>query len=64
LSAEELRAAMAGLGLNRRETAAALEVDEATVGRWLAGTRAIPGPVRVALRCMAALQSRGRNRKQ
>ena len=59
LSADDLRAAMAGLGLNRRETAAALEVDEATVGRWLAGTRAIPGPARVALRCMALLRSRG-----
>ena len=54
---------MAALGMNRRETAAALVVDEATVGRWLAGTRAIPGPVRVALRCMTALRARG-NRKQ
>lgn len=55
---------MAALGLNRRDTAKALEVNEATVGRWLAGTREIPGPVRVALRCMALLQGSRGDRKQ
>lgn len=33
--------------------AALLEVDDRTVRRWLAGEVAVPGPVAVALRCLA-----------
>jgi DNA-binding transcriptional regulator YiaG len=53
LSADEFRAALAALGLSQVAAASALEVDERTVRRWTAGERAIPGPVRVALRLMA-----------
>jgi DNA-binding transcriptional regulator YiaG len=63
MSADEFRDAIAALGLSQVEAATALEVDARTVRRWALGERAIPGPVRVALRCMAALRSRG-NRKQ
>ena len=55
---EQFREAIAGLGLNQTEAAKALEVDARTVRRWAAGEREIPGPVRVALRCMAQLRPR------
>ena len=53
MTAEEFRAALASLGLSQVAAAAALEVDARTVRRWALGERAIPGPVRVALRLMA-----------
>lgn len=65
MTTEEFRAALAALGLSQVEAAEALEVDARTVRRWALGERAIPGPVRVALRCMTELRARGRgNRKQ
>jgi DNA-binding transcriptional regulator YiaG len=56
VSADEFRAAIAALGMSQRQAAAALEVDERTARKWALGERAIPGPVRVALRCMAAIR--------
>lgn len=56
MSADEFREAIAALGFSQRQAAAALEVDERTVRKWALGERAIPGPVRVALRCMARLR--------
>lgn len=64
LSADEFRAALAALGLSQVAAASALEVDERTVRRWIAGERAIPGPARVALRLMAAPPGRRSDRKQ
>jgi hypothetical protein len=34
-------------------------VDERTVRKWALGERAVPGPARVALRCIARLHSLG-----
>jgi hypothetical protein len=56
---DELRAALDRLGLSQRGGAKALEVDERTMRRWIAGAAAIPGPVQVALRCMAQLRRPG-----
>lgn len=56
MSADEFRKVIADLGMTQVEAAAALEVDARTVRRWALGERAIPGPVRVALRLMAQLQ--------
>jgi DNA-binding transcriptional regulator YiaG len=56
VSADEFRAAIAALGLTQRQAAAALEVDERTARKWALGERAVPGPVRVALRCMTRLR--------
>jgi DNA-binding transcriptional regulator YiaG len=56
VSPEQFREAIAALGMNQREAAMALEVDERTVRKWALGERAIPGPARVALRFMAALR--------
>jgi DNA-binding transcriptional regulator YiaG len=64
VSADEFRAAIAALGMSQVEAAAALKVDARTVRRWIAGDRKIPGPVGVALRCMAKLASRRSNGKQ
>jgi DNA-binding transcriptional regulator YiaG len=52
LSPAEFRAARAALGLTQSELAAALESKPRSVQHWEAGDRAIPGPVRVALRLM------------
>jgi DNA-binding transcriptional regulator YiaG len=59
--AADFKAAIAALGLSQRAAALALEVDERTVRKWALGERAIPGPVRVALRCMARLRQLGFN---
>jgi DNA-binding transcriptional regulator YiaG len=59
VSADEFRAAIAALGMSQRQAAAALEVDERTARRWALGERPIPGPARVALRCMTHLRGRG-----
>lgn len=59
LSADEFREALDALGLSQLAAAKALEVDARTVRRWALGEREIPGPVRVALRCMKRLQSLG-----
>jgi DNA-binding transcriptional regulator YiaG len=61
--AADFKAAIAALGMSQRAAATALEVDERTVRKWALGERAVPGPARVALRCMAALHQPG-NRKQ
>ena len=45
--AELAQRAEAASGLGRRGFAALLKVDESTVGRWKAGTRALEGPERV-----------------
>lgn len=57
MSPDEFRAEIAALGMNQREAAAALEVDERTVRKWCLGERAVPGPARIALRCMARLRA-------
>ena len=62
MSADEFAAAIAALGLSQVAAADALEVDARTVRRWIAGDRAIPGPVRVALRCMAIMARPPRSR--
>jgi DNA-binding transcriptional regulator YiaG len=54
MTAEEFRAALDGLGLSQIAAAEALDVDPRSVRRWATGERSIPGPVRVALRLMAA----------
>ena len=65
MAPDEFRAAIAALGLSQVAAAEALEVDARTVRRWALGEREIPGPVRVALRCMAELAARSRgNRKK
>lgn len=56
-SAEDFRKAIADLGLTQVEAAEVLEVDTRTVRRWALGERAVPGPVRVALRFMAQLRA-------
>ncbi len=56
MSPEQFRDAIAALGMSQRAAATALEVDERTVRKWALGERAIPGPAKVALRCMAALR--------
>jgi transcriptional regulator with XRE-family HTH domain len=45
MSGEQLRAALAALGLSQLEAARRLGVDGRTVRRWVAGDRRIPGPV-------------------
>ena len=53
-------AACAALGLRTTaEKAAAFEVTMRAVRFWEAGTVKVPGPVRVALRCMALLRASG-----
>ena len=53
----EFKGARADAGLPTQQAAAiALESDLRTVRRWENGERAVPGPVRVALRCMARLR--------
>lgn len=47
-----LARAIAASGLSARSFAALLEVDERTVRRWLAGDRAIPGPVLMIARAI------------
>ena len=59
VSADEFREAIAALGMTQRDAAKALEVDERTVRKWALGERAVPGPARVALRCIARLRLLG-----
>lgn len=59
MSADEFRDAIAALGMTQRDAAKALEVDERTVRKWALGERAVPGPARVALRCIARLRVPG-----
>jgi DNA-binding transcriptional regulator YiaG len=57
MTPEQFKAARLAAGLATQKAAAdALESDLRTVRRWENGERAIPGPVRVALRCMAQLR--------
>ncbi len=55
----EFKAAIAALGWSQEEAARQLGVDGRTVRRWIAGDRAIPKIVRIALGCMARLHERG-----
>lgn len=48
----ELKDARKRLGLTQQAIADALEVTLRTVQMWEGGTRAVPGPARVALRLM------------
>lgn len=59
MSADEFAAAIAALGWSQVEAARQLEVEARTVRYWIAGARSIPGPVRVALRCMSRLRAMG-----
>ena len=54
MTPSELRSTREAMGLTQTELAEALETALRTVQHWEAGDRAIPGPVRVALRLMRA----------
>lgn len=57
MTPEQFKAARLAAGLDtQKAAAAALESDLRTVRRWENGERAVPGPVRVALRCIARLR--------
>jgi DNA-binding transcriptional regulator YiaG len=45
MSAADLRAALARLGLSQSEAARRFGVNARTVRRWIVGDRPIPGPV-------------------
>jgi DNA-binding transcriptional regulator YiaG len=49
-----IHAAMESTGLSARALARALEVDERTVRRWIAGDREMPGPARQLCRVLVA----------
>jgi DNA-binding transcriptional regulator YiaG len=60
MTPDEFRTARDAAGLPTQEAVAtALEVDRRTVGRWERGEVAVPGTVKVALRCMARLRELG-----
>ena len=60
MSPDEFKAARLAAGLHTQQAAAtALESDLRTISRWEHGERAVPGPVRVALRCLAKLRELG-----
>lgn len=52
MDAADFRTARERLGMTQQEIANALEVTLRAVQFWEAGARAIPGPVKVALRLM------------
>lgn len=57
MTPDEFKAARIEAGLFTLKAAAiALESDLRTIRRWENGERAVPGPVRVALRCLANLR--------
>lgn len=57
MTPEEFKAARLAAGLpTLTAAAAALESDLRTIRRWEHGERTIPGPARVALRCLAKLR--------
>lgn len=57
MTPDAFKAARLAAGLTTQQAAAdALESDLRTVRRWENGERSIPGPVRVALRCIARLR--------
>lgn len=57
MTPDEFKAVRAAAGLTTQEAVAeTLEVDRRTVGRWERGEVAVPGAVKVALRCMARLR--------
>lgn len=60
MSPAEFRAAREHLGLSTAEMARLLEVTVRAVQMWEHGDRAVPGPVRVALRFMLPPRSQGR----
>jgi DNA-binding transcriptional regulator YiaG len=54
VSPADLRAALAGLGLSQVGFARIARVDPRTVRKWVAGDRAIPGPVVVLIELLQA----------
>ncbi len=52
MTADQFRAALAGLGLSQAGFARLAMVDARTVRRWCDGTRAVPGPVVALLRIL------------
>ena len=60
MSPPDFRAARLAAGLQTQRAAAdALETTLRSVQRWEAGAVDVPGPVRVALRCIARLRGFG-----
>ena len=57
MTPKQFLAALRRLKLSQRQAATVLEGEESSIYRWSHGKRAIPGPVRVALRTMVALES-------
>lgn len=55
MSPADFAAAIAALGWSQAEAARQLGVTGRAVRMWIAGDRTIPGPVKVALRCISAL---------
>jgi DNA-binding transcriptional regulator YiaG len=53
MTADEFRAALAGLGLSQSGFARVALVDARTVRRWCEGSRAVPGPVVALVRLLA-----------
>lgn len=55
MTPDDFRAVRNSLGLTQHELAKALEMGRwgfQTVGKWERGEQPVPGPVRVALRCL------------
>ena len=62
VTSDEFKAARIDAGLfTLKDAAAALESDLRTIRRWERGERAVPGPVRVALRCLAKMRENDLN---
>lgn len=55
----EFQALRMEMGWSQADTARELGIEVRTVGRYERGEREIPGPVIVALRCMARLRACG-----
>lgn len=55
LTPSQFRAQLRRLDWSPGEAAKILHVNRRTVGRWLAGDRAIPGPVMAVLECHMAI---------
>jgi DNA-binding transcriptional regulator YiaG len=52
MTADQFRAALAGLGMTQSGFARVALVDARTVRRWCEGTREVPGPVVALLRLL------------
>lgn len=60
MTADQFRAALAGLGLTQAGFARVALVDARTVRRWCEGTRAVPGPVVALLALLVERSASGR----